>query len=284
MGHQGLAGLGFDYAGQVVAVGKDVIRVQVGDEVFGCLHKGGNGAWSSSGTGGYGVAHQALAVKRDSQFPAADAGVYGTAYLSAWDGLYNNLHHNDSVYIPGAAARVAHFALQIAKTRTTKIVTSASRPETKAVAEQLQVPCFDYKTCTPDVEVRKHFPAGAQLVFDSTFSASSFVESAKALAPGGKLIVLGDLPADDSEAAKRVQQKGGQMVQADLRRYTAQSQHVKQSFLTQGLQQAQQWYKEGKVRPIISKTIDATVQTLQQELEIMKAGKAIGKVAVNNTY
>lgn len=81
-----------------------------------------------------------------------------------------------------------------------------------------------------------------------------------------------------------VQQKGGQIVQADLRRYTAQSQHVEQSFLTQGLEQAQRWYIEGKVRPIISKTIDATVQTLQQELELMKAAKAIGKVAVNNTY
>ena len=75
------AATGYDVSGRVVAVGKGVKELKVGDEVFGCL------SLDSSNGGGalqqYSVADTDFLIKKPVNLSHTDAATLGGAFLSA---------------------------------------------------------------------------------------------------------------------------------------------------------------------------------------------------------
>jgi NADPH:quinone reductase-like Zn-dependent oxidoreductase len=99
---------GVDLAGQVDAVGKNVTRVQPGDEVFGT----GSGSFAEYTT----TTEERLAPKpRNLSF--AQASTLGVAAVTALQGLRNKgqVQRGQRVLIYGAGGGVGTFAVQIAK-------------------------------------------------------------------------------------------------------------------------------------------------------------------------
>src|SRR6185437_7740921 len=114
--------LGRDISGIVEKCGAQATRFKVGDEVFGIVGTHG---------GGYGqqavVDQDAIAAK-----PAGLDHVHATAIplagLTAWQGLFRHgrLKEGQSVLIHGGSGGVGHFAIQFAKARGARVLTTVS--------------------------------------------------------------------------------------------------------------------------------------------------------------
>ncbi|MGJ3246927.1 MAG: NAD(P)-dependent alcohol dehydrogenase [Elainellaceae cyanobacterium] len=104
--------LGFDVAGQVEAVGKDVTQFQPGDEVFGDLSECGFGAFAE-----YVCATEAALAPKPTNLSFEAAATVPGAALTALQGLRDcgQIQSGQTVLINGASGGVGSFAVQIAK-------------------------------------------------------------------------------------------------------------------------------------------------------------------------
>lgn len=116
--------LGWDMAGSVVALGEGVTQFAVGDEVYGMPRFPGEArAYSEYITSP--VAD--LALKPQSLTHQEAAGV-PMAGLVAWQALFDTAHlqAGQTVFISGGAGGVGHLAIQLAKWRGARVMTTTS--------------------------------------------------------------------------------------------------------------------------------------------------------------
>jgi len=125
--------LGWDIAGEVVALGEGVTQFAVGDEVYGMPRFPDEAkAYSEYTTAP--VADIAL-KPRNLTYPEA-AGV-PLAALTAWQSLFDvaHLHAGQTVFISGGAGGVGHFAIQLAKWKGATVITTTSTRNVAFVRE-----------------------------------------------------------------------------------------------------------------------------------------------------
>jgi NADPH:quinone reductase-like Zn-dependent oxidoreductase len=117
--------LGFDIAGRVEAVGKDVTQFKPGDEVFGDLTECGFGAFAE-----YACATEAALALKPTNITFEAAATVPGAGLAALQGLvhFGQLQSGQKVLVNGASGGVGSFAVQIAKALGTE-VTGVCRTE-----------------------------------------------------------------------------------------------------------------------------------------------------------
>lgn len=103
--------LGADIAGRIVAVGKNITRFQVGQEVFGAA-KGGSGGFAE-----YACANEKSLALKPTHVSFEDASTASMAALTALQGLRDEgqIQSGQKVLIYGASGGVGTFAIQIAK-------------------------------------------------------------------------------------------------------------------------------------------------------------------------
>jgi NADPH:quinone reductase-like Zn-dependent oxidoreductase len=103
--------LGADIAGKVVAVGKNVTRFQLGDQVFGTA-KGGSGGFAE-----YVCAREKSLELKPTNVSFEEASTASMAALTALQGLRDEgqIQSGKKVLIYGASGGVGTFAIQIAK-------------------------------------------------------------------------------------------------------------------------------------------------------------------------
>jgi NADPH:quinone reductase-like Zn-dependent oxidoreductase len=114
--------LGADISGKVVAVGKNVTRFHLGDEVFGSA-KGGSGAFAE-----YVCASEKSLVLKPANVSFEEASTASMAALTALQALRDDGHiqSGDKVLIYGASGGVGTFAIQIAKSFDTEVTAVCS--------------------------------------------------------------------------------------------------------------------------------------------------------------
>jgi NADPH:quinone reductase-like Zn-dependent oxidoreductase len=103
--------LGADIAGRVIAVGKDIQKFQVGDDVFG-IAKGGSGGFAE-----YVSANEKSLALKPANVTFEEAAAAPMAALTALQGLRDigQIKAGRKVLIHGASGGVGTFAIQIAK-------------------------------------------------------------------------------------------------------------------------------------------------------------------------
>jgi len=176
--------LGNDGAGTVVAVGKGVERVSVGDRVYAYGYEGGFYA-------------QYVAVKEDEtaivppNVPTDEAGALGADGVTALIGLEEKLklRAGENLMIFGASGGIGHLAVQLAKRIGARVLGVASGKDGVDLVRRL----------------------GADAVVDGRSGAESVARAVRAFAPEGvdaALVLAGGGPVQQALGGMR---KGGRV-------------------------------------------------------------------------
>lgn len=204
-----------DGAGEVVAVGSGVTRVEIGDRIAGIFFQN----WISdsltrekmkSDLGGgidgmlaeYVVLHQDGLVIIPSHLSYAEAATLPCAAVTAWHGLVTkgNLTEDDTVLLLGTGG-VSIFALQFAKIYGAKVIITSSSDEKLARAKALGADeTINYKI-TPNWE-KKVYELTNRTGVDHVVEvggAGTLAKSLQAVRIGGRISLIGVLSGRVSE-------------------------------------------------------------------------------------
>lgn len=172
--------LGWDAAGEVVAVGEGVTRFAVGDEVFGMPRfpelAGAYSQYLTSPVTDLALKPQQLSFQEAAALPLAG--------LTAWQGLFElgNLQPGQSIFISGGSGGVGHLAVQYARWKGAKVYTTTSERNLDFLRELGADVVIDYnrENVTDLVE-------GVDLAFD-TIGGEVLEQSFKVVRRGGTVV------------------------------------------------------------------------------------------------
>ncbi|MBK8003500.1 MAG: NAD(P)H-quinone oxidoreductase [Gemmatimonadetes bacterium] len=181
---------GLEYAGVVEALGPGVTRWRAGDRVMGLV---GGGAQAE-----YVVVHQDEALAVPTGMELADAAAIPEAYLTAWDALVlrGRLTAGERLLIHAVGSGVGTAAVQLGVWLGATVAGSSRTPAKLEAARALGL--------TEAVDSGRLGAGGAKAAapFDvivDVFGAPAFAWNTEALAPRGRLVLLGFLQGAKGE-------------------------------------------------------------------------------------
>jgi NADPH:quinone reductase-like Zn-dependent oxidoreductase len=135
--------LGWDAAGIVSEVGKDVEGFKPGDAVYGIPNFPGNGSYAE-----YVAANAGKFALKPSSIGFNEAAAVPVSAVAAWDGIFNcaKLQAGQRALILGAAGSVGHFAVQFAKWKGAYVIGTASTAHLDFVRQLGADEVIDYNT------------------------------------------------------------------------------------------------------------------------------------------
>jgi len=178
---------GSEAAGEVIAIGPDVTRFNVGDRVM-SRHR--LGAFAELGN---------ASTENCDHIPAGlsldEAAVFRGAYSTAYHALLQRgrLQKGDRVLIHGAAGGIGIPAIQIAKLFDAEVIAIASTEEKRAVCRaEGAAHAIDYQAGFRDKVMELTGGRGVDIIYDPV-NGPTFEESLRCLAWGGRILILGFL-------------------------------------------------------------------------------------------
>jgi NADPH:quinone reductase-like Zn-dependent oxidoreductase len=255
--------LGVDFAGTVEAVGRNVKRLQPGDEVFG----GADGAFAQYVTAGEGDP----VVPKPSSLTFEQAAAVPIAGLTALQALRDkgHLQAGQKVLINGASGGVGTFAVQIAKSMGAEVTGVCSTRNVDLVRSIGADHVIDY--------TQQDFTRGEQhydLIID-TVGNHPLLEYRRVLTPNGVFVIVGG-PSDDPWIGPLTG-----AIKALLL-----SPFVHQKFLMfiadlnqRDLNALRQLIQAGKVTPVIDRSY--SLSEVPAALRYLELGHARGKVVIS---
>jgi NADPH2:quinone reductase len=195
--------LGCDGAGEVIEIGKAVSRFMVGDKVWFC-HGGLGGEQGNYAQ--YNVLDERWVSLMPQNYSYAEAAASPLILITAWGALFERgaLHAGQTVLIHAGAGGVGHVAIQLAKLKGARVITTVSSEEKSEFVKRLGADeAVIYSPHGFAKAVNKLTDGkGADLVFD-TVSPAVFQESIAVTAHFGRLVTLLD-PGELSLAEARM--------------------------------------------------------------------------------
>lgn len=106
---------GFDVAGVVVSVGREVHKLKVGDEVYGDINEEGVTNLKALGTlSEYTIAEERLLALKPPNLSFIEAAAIPAALETAYEGLERaEFSAGKSILVVGGAGGVGHFVIQV---------------------------------------------------------------------------------------------------------------------------------------------------------------------------
>ena len=185
--------LGWDAAGIVTAVGSEVTRFRVGDEVYyaGAINRSGSYAE-------YQVVDERLVGRKPANIGFAEAAALPLTTITAWEMLFDRLKvrrdqqaGSESLLIVGGAGGVGSIATQLARQLTGfTVIASASRPETAAWSREMGAHHVVDHRQPLAAQVKAIVPGGVTCVLGLTRTEDHFEEMVEALEPQGSLALI----------------------------------------------------------------------------------------------
>jgi NADPH:quinone reductase-like Zn-dependent oxidoreductase len=243
--------LGRDFSGVVEKCGAQTTRFKVGDEVFGMVNIYGGGYAAQAV-----VDERAIALK-----PAAIDHIHAAAIplagQTAWQGLFRHgeLKAGQTVLIHGGSGGVGHYAIQFAKAKGARVLTTVSTDNVQFARELGADVVIDYK--------RQRFEDGAfdvDMVFD-LIDGETRERSWKLLKKGGILVTTLTDPSQDKAREHAVR----------ATRYTVEADGFE-------LAEIASLVTSGKVQPHIQQTypLGAAIDALAS----VEEGHSVGKIVM----
>jgi NADPH2:quinone reductase len=184
--------LGCDGAGEVIEVGSAVSRFNIGDKVWFC--HGGLGR-EQGNYAQYTVLNERWVSLMPQSYSFIEAAASPLVMITAWGALFDRggLESGQTVLIHAGAGGVGHIAIQLAKLKGARVITTVSSEQKSDFVKRLgadEVILYNEHNFVDAVNTLTN-GKGADVVFD-TVSAAVFKESIAATAHFGRLITLLD--------------------------------------------------------------------------------------------
>jgi NADPH:quinone reductase len=260
---------GGEVAGMVKEVGEGVTHVKAGDRVIAFIGSGGFAEEVLADAG------RVIPIPADMDFITASAFVmtYGTSYHALRDRA--QLQAGESLVVLGAAGGVGLAAVELGKLMGAKVIAAASSPEKLAVCRQHGADeLIDYSK--EDLKERMRALSdgkGADVVYDPV--GGDYAEPAiRALAWKGRYLVVGFAAGAIPRIPLNLTLlKGSSLVGVFWGEFVRREAKAAQRELFELLG----WFKEGKLKPHISKTypLAQAAQALNDVLERRVMGKVV---------
>jgi NADPH:quinone reductase-like Zn-dependent oxidoreductase len=252
---------GFDFAGQVEAMGNGARQFKAGDEVFGS---------SQAACAEYAVAREDQLVPKPAGLSFEEAAAIPTAALTALRGLRDvgKVQVGQKVLINGASGGVGHFAVQIAKALLGAEVTGVCSTKNVEMVRSIGADhVIDYR--------KEDFTQGGKrydVILDNVENRS-LSDVRRVLTPSGTLVLNSGTGARGIGMLVRLAKPLvlSPFSRQSLRRYLVKPNQADLVFL-RDLAEA------GKLRPVIHRTYP--LSETAAALAYIEAGHAAGKVVV----
>lgn len=273
---QGLpAVLGCDGAGEVIAVGEQVDRCRVGDRVWFC--HGGLGA-EQGNYAEFNVLDQRWLAIMPKSASYTEAAAAPLVLITAWGALYDRggLQAGQTVLIHAGAGGVGHVAIQLAKIRGARVITTVSSEAKAEFVRNLGADAVvNYRQENMREKVLQLTEGqGADLVFD-TVGPEVFADSIDLTAHFGSLVTILD-PGHFSiqEARMRNLKIGFELMLTPMLRGLdkARDRHIKM------LDQCADWIDSGELKIAVNQVMP--LQDAAQAHEIIEQGHSVGKIVL----
>jgi NADPH:quinone reductase-like Zn-dependent oxidoreductase len=243
--------LGRDACGIVETCGAQATKFKPGDEVFGIVGIGG---------GGYAEAvllDESAAAAKPSGIDHAHAAAIPLAGQTAWQGLFRHgqLKQGQSVLIHGGSGGVGHFAVQFAKAKGARVLTTVSTTNV-AFAKSLGADVvIDYKTQRFEDQA-----SGLDMVLD-LIDGETRARSWKLLKRGG--VLVSTLSEPSQETAKELGVRA--------LRYTVEA-------CGPELAEIAELVASGRVKPRVERTYP--LEDARDALAAVEQGHSVGKIVL----
>jgi NADPH2:quinone reductase len=268
---------GSEYAGVVAAVGAGVTQLQVGQPVA-CL----------SGTGGFGthtIAPAHLCLPLPAGFPFVDAAAFIMTYSTSHHALLDRaqLRAGETVLVLGAAGGVGTAAIQIAKAAGARVIAAASSEEKCALCRAIGADAtIDYSVHPAPGAFREALKAatggkGPEVVYDPV--GGDFAEPAfRSIAWRGRYLVIGFAAGPIPSLPLNLPLlKGASIVGVFWGEFARREPQANAAML----QALAQWYGEGRIKPVIDRTMP--MAELPAAFAHMGSRAVRGKLVLVNT-
>ena len=267
--------LGCDGAGEVVGTGRAVTQFKAGDKVWFC--HGGLGR-EQGNYAEYIVLDQRWASLMPETSSFSEAAALPLVLITAWGGLFDRggLQSGQTVLIHAGAGGVGHVAIQLAKLKGARVITTVSSGQKADFVKALGADEAIIYTQTGFADAVNKLTGGkgADLVFD-TVGAEVFKESIPVTAHFGRLVTLLD-PGELSLAEARMRNLliGFELMLTPMLRDLpeARDPHVEM------LNQCAKWIDKGLLKTHISKQLPLAEAAIAHEL--IENGHSIGKIVL----
>ena len=249
---------GHEFSGVVAALGDGVRDVALGEEVYGMNDWFSNGAMAE-----YCVTRPGFVAPKPSNLSHIEAATVPIGALTAWQGLFARagLQEGERVLIHGGAGAVGVYAVQLARYRGGRVLTTASSVHAEFLKGLGADDVIDYH--------RDRFEDRARdmnVIFD-TVGGDTLERSWNLLKPGGRLVTI----AAGGEAAS-----GGRAKQAFFIVEANRQQLIEVGRLLEG----------GRLRPVVDVVLplEEVVQTYSGRPPARNhRGKLVARVAVQSS-
>ncbi|MEM9775707.1 MAG: NAD(P)-dependent alcohol dehydrogenase [Chloroflexota bacterium] len=253
--------LGADTAGTVEAIGPDVTRFKVGDEVFGSASHGGFAEYNA-------MPERTLVHKPDN-ITFDEAAAVPVAALTALQGLRDQgkLEAGQHVLINGASGGVGSYAVQIAKLLGATVTGVCSTRNVELVQSLGADHVIDYKK---DNFTRSNTQYDLLLDNAANHKAADFMAAIK---PGGTWVLIGfsmRLMIAAGMFGKRIEKRHGKNVQM----FTAR-------IIQEDLSQLAEWLKSEQLKSVIDRQYP--LAETPEAIRYLETGRAKAKVIIDVT-
>jgi NADPH:quinone reductase-like Zn-dependent oxidoreductase len=244
--------LGRDVSGIVELCGAQAAQFKIGDEVLGMVGIGGGGYAQKV------VLDQQALTRKPRLIGHAHAAAIPLAGLTAWQGLFRHgqLKSGQSVLIHGGSGGVGHFAIQFAKSKGARVLTTVSTDNVEFARRLGADVVIDYKT--------ERFEEQAQdldMVFD-LIDGETRERSWKLLKQGGVLV------SSLTEPSQQTAQRHG----VRALRYTVEANGSE-------LSEIAELVVAGKANPHVQKTF--RLEEASAALAVVEHGGSVGKIVLS---
>jgi NADPH:quinone reductase-like Zn-dependent oxidoreductase len=242
---------GRDVSGIVEKCGAQATRFAIGDEVVGMVGIGGGGYAEKA------VLDEKAIARKPQEIDHVHAAAVPLAGQTAWQGLfrYGQLKAGQSVLIHGGSGGVGHFAVQFAKAKGARVLTTVSTENLEFARALGADVVIDYK--------KQRFEEQAQdldMVFD-LIDGETRERSWKLLKKGGVLVTTLTEPSQQTAAQYGVR----------ATRYTVEADGKE-------LAEILSLVSSGKIKPHVQKTYPLEEAT--QALSFVEHGHSVGKIVI----
>jgi NADPH:quinone reductase-like Zn-dependent oxidoreductase len=244
--------LGRDVSGIIEKCGAQVTQFKVGDEVLGMVDIGGGGYAEKA------VLDEKALTRKPAHIDHTHAGAIPLAGQTAWQGLFRHgrLQRGQSVLIHGGSGGVGHFAIQFAKAKGARVLTTVATNNVEFARDLGADVVIDYKTQRFEEQARD-----LDMVFD-LIDGETRERSWKLLKRGGVLVSTLTEPSQDTANRYGVR----------ALRYTVEANGSE-------LAEIVDLVASGKVKPHVQKTF--RLEQAAQAIAAIEHGGSVGKVVLS---